>query len=100
MINYQQNQKEVFFMLNFLAEYINEHCDFNDERQSGKVKYQISTIFILVFIGLLCSYTNILSISYFIKRNKKTFQKYELLDEENCPSKIMKHQEKQLIINF
>ena len=44
MINYQQNQKEVFFMLNFLAEYINEHCDFNDERQSGKVKYQISNI--------------------------------------------------------
>lgn len=74
-------------MLNFLAEYINEHCDFNDERQSGKVKYQISTIFILVFIGLLCSYTNILSISYFIKRNKKTFQKYELLKNNEAPGK-------------
>ena len=73
-------------MINFLREYIRRCIDKKDQRQPGKVKYEIENIFILVLIGHLCSYTNILSISHFIERNQKIFQKYELLNE-NFPSK-------------
>ena len=74
-------------MINFLKEYLHKYILLHDQRQQWKIKYEIENIFILIFIGYLCSYTNILSISHFIQRNKNIFQKYELLDEENCPSK-------------
>lgn len=74
-------------MINFLKEYLHKYILLHDQRQPGKIKYEIENIFILILISYLCSYTNILSISHFIKRNKNIFQKYELLDEENCPSK-------------
>ena len=73
-------------MIEFLRKYIHRCIDNKDQRQPKKVKYEIENIFILVLIGYLCSYTNILSISHFIERNQKIFQKYELLNE-NFPSK-------------
>ena len=76
-------------MINFLKEYLHKYILLHDRRQPGKIKYEIENIFILILIGYLCSYANILSISHFIKRNKNIFQKYELLDEENCPSKLL-----------
>ena len=79
--------EEGYLELSNTRAFIHLFDDVDDFRQTGKVRYQLSDLLLLIFIAILREKTNsFLTIAVDIEVNKKWYKAHGLLNNDNTPS--------------
>jgi len=79
--------EEEFLTISTRIDYIHIFDDIPDGRMGGKIKYRLGDILFLIFLAKLRERTNFcMEIAAHIKINRRTYEKYGLITNGQCPS--------------